>query len=163
MCVNCANEIFVDENKDLNNRSMGNHANFMNGVTDLYKFISPRFRCGTSLLKTLPFDKLVEDKDEKSCQIPADTLLRYGNLFVFWGIASVIAQYNVHILLIFWCIQKVGWYFGSKFACWKKSRHPRIKHFLSSPFSWASRNRFCVKMVMICKLQRIRRTRLLVS
>ena len=86
--MNFANEIFVDEIKDLNNKSMGNHANFMHDVTDLYKFISPRFRRGTSLWKTLPFDKLVEEKDEKSRQIAADTLLRYGHSFVFWGIAQ---------------------------------------------------------------------------
>lgn len=47
--VNFANEIFVDEIKDLNDKSTGHLANFMHDVTDLYKFISPRFRRGTSL------------------------------------------------------------------------------------------------------------------
>ena len=39
--------LFVDEIKDL--KSMGYLANFMHYVTDLYKFISPRFRRGNSL------------------------------------------------------------------------------------------------------------------
>ena len=39
--VTFANEIFVEEIKDLHDKTTGNFTNFMHDVTDLYKFISP--------------------------------------------------------------------------------------------------------------------------
>ena len=47
--VSFANEIFVDEIKDFNDKSTGNQGNFNHDVTDLYKLISPRYRRGTFL------------------------------------------------------------------------------------------------------------------
>ena len=44
--VSFTNEIFVEEIKDLHDKSTSNLANFMHDVTDLYKFISPRQRRG---------------------------------------------------------------------------------------------------------------------
>jgi len=39
--VTFANEIFVEEIKDLDDKTTGNFTNFLHDVTDLYKFISP--------------------------------------------------------------------------------------------------------------------------
>ena len=47
--VSFTNGIFIEEIKDLNDKSTSNLANFMHDVTDLYKFISPRQRRGTSM------------------------------------------------------------------------------------------------------------------